>query len=521
MTPTSPAASVAPPQRSMHPSGRSLAGDIRSALRHEPLVPLAILTLIAAIVRASFLDMEMRLDEATTFNEFVLQPWRATIGKYWATNNHPLHSVLAKLCVDLLGRDPWVVRIPAFVAGVLLVPATFLAVTRMFTPRAAWFAAIAVAILPVFILFSANARGYSMVALFASLQWLAMRDALQRDRRASWILVALLGALGVYTHLTMAFAYVGTVAWALVWMARNGGIAPRRLAPLVVSGAASVAMAVLLYSPFVYFSGLDALIANRNVSANSLGTLAQRLPILLMRIGQSWSMGLPAWMAVACGVLAGVAVLVSARGERAERAYPLVATLVVAAVVLASLRVPPPRAVLFLLPAILGAVGALFDKIATRLSRPQVAGVWAVAAVPLLTIGAAHLTQKPVRGRTETGWMPEARPIYEHLQRTLQPGDAIASLWLPRDILRYYYLQAGKGRAPLVPEVCPKPPHRLFLIVSPVEKLEDALEYTQLPVTLAPLAKHVDTMARYSIWVLDVPEDIPCPTRIGWRRPVD
>src|SRR5690606_38495511 len=121
MTPTSPAGSVASPQRSMHPSARSLAGDIRSALRHEPPVPLAILTLIAAIIRASFLDMEMRLDEATTFNEFVLQPWRATIGKYWATNNHPLHSIIAKLCVDLLGRDPWVVRIPAFVAGVFLV----------------------------------------------------------------------------------------------------------------------------------------------------------------------------------------------------------------------------------------------------------------------------------------------------------------------------------------------------------------------------------------------------------------
>lgn len=499
---------------------RSLAGDIRRGLQEEPLAPLAVLTLIAALIRMSFLDMEMRLDEATTFNEFVLQPWRATIGKYWATNNHPLHSVLAKICVDLLGRDPWVVRIPAFVAGVLLVPATFFSVSRMFARRAAWYAAIAVSILPVFILFSANARGYSLVALSVLLQWLAMRDALRHERVASWFLVALFGALGVYTHLTMAFAYAGTVAWALLWMVRNRAADRRHIVPLLVSGAASVAMAIVLYLPFVYVSGLDALIANDNVSAKSLGEFAERFPILLGRIGESWAMGLPSWMAIACGLVAMAAVLVGWRGGKAEQAFPLVAMLVVLAVVAGTLRVPPPRAVLFLLPAILGAVGALLDRVATGRSRLFSMGTWALAAIPLGLIGVAHFTQQPVRGRGETGWMPEAKPIYAQLQRMIQPGDAIASLWLPRDILRYYYLQADKGRAPLVPEVCPKAPHRLFLLTSGVEKPADALEYVQLPASLAALAQRLETFSRYTIWVLDVPEGVPCPTRIG-RRPAE
>ncbi len=502
------------------PAGvRGLARDVHRALGREPLVPLAILTLVAAAIRVLFLDMPMRLDEATTFNEFVLQPWRATLGKYWATNNHPLHSVFAKLVVDMLGREPWVVRIPAFVSGVLVVPATFLVVARMFSRRAAWFAAIAVTILPVFILFSANARGYSLVVLFMLLQWLALRDALIHGRRASWVLVALLGALGVYTHLTMAYAYAGNAAWALLWSARQRDGARRRVVALVASGVASVAIAVVLYLPFVYISGIRALVANENVSATSFASFTRAFPILLSRIGASWGMGLPPWMAAACGIVAAIALLDGARARTAERALPMVSTLVVLALLLATLRVPPPRAVLYLLPGILGAVGGLIDRIASRLPRAQAVGVWAFAAVPLLTIGVSHVTRQPVRMRQETGWMPEARPIFDRLQESIQPGDAIASTFLPRDILRYYYLRAGKGRAPLVPEVCPKPPHRLYLIVSSVESPVDVLTYAWLPRALAASARLLDQRGSYSIWVADVPEGVACPTRIGrWPR---
>jgi len=497
----------------------SLWRDTRAALRGEPWLALAIVTLAAGLLRASLLDMPIRLDEATTFNEFVLQPWRVTLGKYWATNNHPLHSVLAKISVDLLGRDPWVLRIPAFVAGVLLVPVTFLAGERMFTRSAAWYAAAGVGVLAPFLLFSANARGYSLVALIALLQWLAVRDAVRTNRRTSWALVAMLGAAGVYTHLTMAFAYAGNLLWALAWMARHRGEARSRLVPAFVSGAASVVMAVILYLPYAYVSGVAAVVANDNVSARSLDAFAERGPVLLWRLGDSWTNGMPLALAIASGVVAVVALLLTVRSRDVDGRAPLMIVLAFVLVIGLTLRLPPPRSALYLLPFILVALGALVDRVAKRTTGWRSGIVWGIAAVPFVVVSFAHATSSPVRRLTETGWMPEAQPIYARLRALLKPGDAVASLWLPRDILRYYYLRDAAGRAPLVPEVCPAPPATLYLLVRRGETVPHVLRYNRLTLESEASAVEMETHGRYTIWRAPVPAGMRCPERLG--GPVD
>jgi hypothetical protein len=482
-------------------------------MRREPLLPLALLTLLAAALRIVLLDMPMRLDEATTFNEFVLQPWRSTLTKYWATNNHPLHSILAKITVDLFGRSPWAVRIPALVAGIALVPLSYFVARRLSTRGAAWYTAIGVSVLAPFVLFSTNARGYSMVAVFALLQWLAVRDALERERTTSWILVALFGALGVYTHLTMAFAYAGNMAWAVLWMVRRRRFTVRTLRPAVVAGVASIGMAVVLYAPYAYVSGLDALVANDNVSAKGVSAFLRDAPNLLGRIGKSWGTGLPLWLAIAAGVLAAVAVLAGIRAPTVEALLPLVSTAALVLFLAVSLRLPPPRSTLYLLPLVLAAVGALASRLTAGRGRVTAALVWGACALPLAVVTGAHLTAQPVRTISETGWMPEGEAIYERLQATIAPGDAIASLWLPRDILRYYYLRDDKGRAPLLPEVCPAPPNVLYIIVRRSETIPMVLEYVGLPAAVGEGATKLGTDARYTTWRTTVPEGLTCPPR--------
>lgn len=505
-TPTVPAPGSASPG--------SLAGDAWRAVREAPLLPLLLLTAAAAALRVLYLDMPMRLDEATTFNEFVLQPWRSTLGKYWATNNHPLHSVLGKLAVDALGREPWVVRIPALVAGVLLVPATWFATCRIASVGAAWFAAAGVAVLSPFILYSTNARGYSMVALFVVLQWLALRDALRTNRRSSWLAVAACGALGVYTHLTMAFAYAGNLLWALVWLRRHPALTRERLWAIVWSGALSVAVAIVLYLPYAYISGIDALVGSENVSARSWDELATGIPNRARRIALSWTDGMPAWMGVVVGLWALAALIGMATSRQAEALAPLVATVTLPLVVLLTLRLPPPRSALYVFPFILAAMGGAVQWLASR-AGPRVRGaLWGVAAIPFVVVAHAHLTAQPVRRITETGWMPEAGPIYQRLQAEIAAGDAIASFWLPRDILRYYYLRDDRGRAPLIPEVCPKPPATLWFVVRRNETVEQVLRYQRLPTEIAPSATFVEQFDRYAIWRAPAPEGLRCPDRL-------
>jgi len=500
------------------PTTGSWRADTWRALREAPLLPLILLTVAAAALRILYLDMPMRLDEATTFNEFVLQPWRNTLGKYWATNNHPLHSVLGKLAVDALGREPWVVRIPALVAGVLLVPVTWFAASRMASAGAAWLAAVGVTVLSPFILYSTNARGYSMVALFVVLQWLALRDALRTNRRSSWLAVAACGALGVYTHLTMAFAYAGNLLWALEWMRRNRSLARARLWPIIWSGALSVIVALVLYAPYAYLSGIDALVGSENVAARSWGELATGLPNRGRRIAMSWSDGMPSGVGAVVGIWALVALIALAASRHAEGAAPLIATVTLPLVVLVTLRLPPPRAALYVFPFILAAMGGAVQWLATKVGARAGTGagrlVWAIAGVPFAVVAYAHLTAQPVRGITETGWMPEAAPIYERLSAEIASGDAIASFWLPRDILRYYYLRDDRGRAPLVPEVCPKAPATLFLLVRRNETVEQVLRYQRLPTEIAASATEGEQFGRYAIWRAPAPEGLRCPERL-------
>ena len=95
------------------------------------------LVLITGIsLRIAFLDVPMRYDEATTYNNFVSKPLYVGLAHYPTPNNHLLHTFLAKTSVTVFGNDPWTVRLPALLAGIAIVPATF-ALARILYGRTA------------------------------------------------------------------------------------------------------------------------------------------------------------------------------------------------------------------------------------------------------------------------------------------------------------------------------------------------------------------------------------------------
>ena len=64
-----------------------------------------------------------------------------------------------------LGNQPWVLRLPALLGGVLLVPATYALARLLFSPRAAVLSASFVAVSSYLVEYSTNARGYTLQAL--------------------------------------------------------------------------------------------------------------------------------------------------------------------------------------------------------------------------------------------------------------------------------------------------------------------------------------------------------------------
>jgi hypothetical protein len=95
--------------------------------------------------------------------------------------------------------------------------------------------------------FSQNARGYSGLLFWALLSSYLLLRALREDRPGVWLLYAAAAALGIYTHITMAFVIAGqgTVYLHNVWMRRRE-VWPNRWAGLVLGfGWAGLLTAVL------------------------------------------------------------------------------------------------------------------------------------------------------------------------------------------------------------------------------------------------------------------------------------
>jgi hypothetical protein len=99
------------------------------------------LVVVGAGLRLPFLFQRMSHDEAETFVLFASRPLGTALSHYPFPNNHVFHTLLVHLSTGAFGNAPWVVRMPAFVAGLLLIPATFLAVERLYSRSAGLVAA--------------------------------------------------------------------------------------------------------------------------------------------------------------------------------------------------------------------------------------------------------------------------------------------------------------------------------------------------------------------------------------------
>jgi hypothetical protein len=159
---------------------------------------------LCLIVRWPHLSQSLWYDELTTLGEYVLQPWARILapaaGEY-VPNNHLLHTVLAKLIYGwgTRGLDPLppresLLRIPAVIAG-SLVPIALAWPLRKREPLIALGIAIVAAFHPWLVVFSVEARGYSLLLLLGVIA----THLLPENRRCWPIGYAVVLAMTAYT----------------------------------------------------------------------------------------------------------------------------------------------------------------------------------------------------------------------------------------------------------------------------------------------------------------------------------
>ncbi len=85
------------------------------------------IVLAGVALRIGLLNEPMRYDEAFTLDRYAIHGYGFIASTYDFPNNHILYNLLAHTTWLIAGDHVWTVRIPAFLAGVGLIPATYLA----------------------------------------------------------------------------------------------------------------------------------------------------------------------------------------------------------------------------------------------------------------------------------------------------------------------------------------------------------------------------------------------------------
>jgi hypothetical protein len=418
----------------------SLARVARPRVERIAWLQVGVVTLAAVAVRIPFASQPMRYDEALTFNEFASRPLYYGLSFYPEPNNQLLNTLLMHLAYVVFGNQPWVLRLPALLGGVLLVPATYWLASELFSSRPAPFAAVLVGVSSYLVEYSTNGRGYTLQALcFVVMLGLIVRRRL--------VLAAGVAALGAYAVPTMLYGVIIAGVWLLVCRARWREV--------LTFGLLTGLLVTLLYLPVILISGPDTLVANRFVLPLELSVLPSELARSLAQTWAFWNRDIPLPLAALLPIGFALATFKQARNR--EIPVGVLAPLACLLMVLVQRVAPFERVWLFLLPLYFSyAAAGLARFVDGRLLGVVFGGV----------MGYVTLTSGSILSSTETGVFPDAEAVTQTLAPRLAPDDAVRTQ-LPASLpeLQYYFPRYGLPIDVLVRSQ--QEAQNLWLIVAP------------------------------------------------------
>lgn len=412
-----------------------LVARLREACRSVPRshwAALAAITVIAVLVRLPLLGEPMRSDENQTLLLYSGRSFEAALWQFDTTNNHILFSVLSRAPIALFGASPWSARMVEVICGILLVPATALALRGVRTPPAALVGAALVAGLPYLAAFSANARGYSLIALlFVLAVPLACRLAGTVDCVA-WMLFVLLTALALLTNPVAVYPMGALGIWIASGRLLHQERRWRAAGDVVVAGVVIGMVSWALYAPALTAMGTEALFANPWMRPPTWSEFTGTLGIILdgtaRELWWQWGWGLPRW-----AIGASVAAMVIGLATDLRREWPARGLIVVlvgwtAVMAVLSHRVPYTRVLLPYLPVLLVAAAGSIITIFSRAGLPtrDESRAWAVAAVVLATI---LCTARASARTVEMTLAPHGAAVWSPLLSSLDARSCVIGDW--------------------------------------------------------------------------------------------
>jgi hypothetical protein len=405
-------------------------------------------TVIGLFIRLIQINNAVGYDEAYTFIHFSSRSLQVILTDYSAPNNHIFHSLLVYVVYHIFGNHVWALRFPALLAGVLTIPAIYMAGKVIYGKNAALMAAALVACTPILVDFSVNARGYTLMCLFSCLiLWIA---GIQRKQSSftGWLLLSLFSILGFYTLPVMVYPVSAVYLWLLVsWVVKdiNSNSRGKFIFGLIVTSISTILITFLLYSPILIFgSGFSSITSNEFVKSQSWLDFLQSVQSRIPRVWGDWNYLVPSWVAYI--TILGFILLIVFEWRRFSHKIPIwIPTVVSISILIILQRVTPwPRVWLFLLVFYLLWVAAGWTAL-IHLLPVKIALKW----VPPVFLGAIILLTcfTYVAYRNKPSFNPEEeypmREVAEFVAANITAADTLVAV-SPVTIQAGYYLTIQK-----------------------------------------------------------------------------
>jgi mannosyltransferase len=201
------------------------------------------LTVVAAALRFATLGVQSyHHDEIVTASRVLRDGfWHAMDAVGFSESAPPLYYALAWVWTQLTGTGEFGLRSFSALAGVATVPVAYLLGAELRGRRAGVAAAALVAVNPMLLWYSQEARGYALLAFLTALAALYFVRALDGGRRRDFVGWGIASALALSTHYFAIFPIALEAVW-LLWRGRRkalGGLwivalAGLALAPLAI-----------------------------------------------------------------------------------------------------------------------------------------------------------------------------------------------------------------------------------------------------------------------------------------------
>lgn len=413
------------------------------------LFTLAALVLGGFLLRFHFLFDPIGFDESDSIMSYGARPLIVGLSWYSQPNNHIFHTLWVHFCWMLFGSWEWAIRLPALVAGLVLIPVSYAMGKQFYDRRTGLIAAALVTSAPWMVLYSVESRGYTIVCVLTCLLLIASRSLLRRDDWSIWFCWTAAIALGFYTIPTFLFPASGAALWLVCGaMDLKPDARGTFLLRLGISTGLSALLTALLYMPVLLVMGTAPLFSNPYVLPRGLNYVFSNGPKSLGDLGHYLTGDYPGAITALLGLClaAGLAFRFRGNGYR----LPLLLAIIPMGLLLVFARrvVPYTRVWTYLTPILAVSTAAGLTYLLGRMSASL--RVWAALSLFL----AALLGYFVWRGNTvpSRSSHPGVENIAVWLQANLRPGDVVTTERTALAPLTYYLRRHGyRGEIKLAP----------------------------------------------------------------------